>query len=185
MHTKYCFKVLSWLRDDQLTGPSAHLRDRPSSQKKQKKKEVFLITFDLADLAVLRFAAMVATWFVKVQIATSVAMRVLEMFFTPLPSICFPILLRCCSFAPACRSQHSVATPCNLMHPHDVHDVQTDTGADPGHAASPGYQVEGLGAVDCIHTTVVHWHDSDADHKKDCCHGDAVCHIGPGWLGVS
>lgn len=71
------------------------------------------------------------------------------------------------------------------MHPHDVHDVQTDTGADPGHAAPPGHQVEGLGAIHRVHAAVVDRHDGDADHEKDNCHGDAVCHIGPGRLGIS
>lgn len=71
------------------------------------------------------------------------------------------------------------------MHPHDVHDVQADTGADPGYTATPGHQVEGFSAIDRVHTTVVDWHDSDADHEKNDCHGNAICHVGPGGLGVT
>lgn len=71
------------------------------------------------------------------------------------------------------------------MHPHNVHDVQADTGADPGYTATPGHKVEGLGAVDRIHTTVVDWHDGDSDHEKDYCHGNAICHVGPRGLGIT
>lgn len=81
--------------------------------------------------------------------------------------------------------QHFVAAAGNLVHPHDVHDVQADTGADPGYAAAPGHQVEGLGAIDCIHAAVVDRHDGDADQEKDYGHGDAVRHVGPRGLGVS
>ena len=70
------------------------------------------------------------------------------------------------------------------MHPHNVHNVQADAGADPGYSATPGHQVKGLRAVDSAHAAVVDWHDSDADHEKHRCHGDAVCHVGPGGLGV-
>lgn len=70
------------------------------------------------------------------------------------------------------------------MHPHNVHDVQADAGADPGYSAAPGHQVKGFRAVDRVHATVVDRHDSDADHEKHRCHGDAVRHIGPRGLGV-
>lgn len=70
------------------------------------------------------------------------------------------------------------------MHPHNVHDVQADAGADPGYSAAPGHQVKGFRAVDSVHATVVDWHDGDADHKKDRRHGDAIGHIGPRGLGV-
>lgn len=100
--------------------------------------------------------------------------------------ICLPILLRwCAAFAPVSRAQHLVAAAADLMHPHDVHDVQADTGADPSHAATPGHKVEGLSAIDCIHTTVIDWHDGDADHEKDYCHGNAICHVGPRRLGIT
>lgn len=71
------------------------------------------------------------------------------------------------------------------MHPHDVHDVQADTGADPGYTATPGHLVEGLSAIDCVHADVVDWHDGDADHEKDYCHGNAIRHVGPGGLGIT
>lgn len=53
------------------------------------------------------------------------------------------------------------------MHPHNVHDVQADAGADPSYAAAPRHEVKGLRAIDCAHATVVDRHDSDADHEKD------------------
>lgn len=71
------------------------------------------------------------------------------------------------------------------MHPHDVHDVQADAGADPGHAAAPGHQVVGLGAVDRVHAAVVNWHDGDTDQEEDHRHGDAVGHVGPRGLWVA
>ncbi len=71
------------------------------------------------------------------------------------------------------------------MHPHNVHDVQADTGADPGYTATPGHQVEGFSAVDRVHTTVVNWHDGNADHEKDYCHGNAIRHVWLGGLGIT
>lgn len=71
------------------------------------------------------------------------------------------------------------------MHPHNVHDVQADTGADPGYTASPGYQVEGLGPVDGVHATIVDGHDRDTDHEKNHCHGDPIHHVGSGGLGIT
>lgn len=105
--------------------------------------------------------------------------------FLPLSLIHLPVLLRSAGFPPPCRAQHLVAASGDLVHPHDVHDVQADAGADPGDAASPGHQVEGVGAVDWVHTTVVHWHDGDADKEKDHCHGDTIHHVGPGRFGVT
>lgn len=99
------------------------------------------------------------------------------------PLIRLPILVRCPGIA--CRAQHLVAATSNLMHPHNVHDVQADTGADPGYTPTPGHQIEGLSAIDCIHTTVVDWHDSDADHEKDYCHGNTICYVGPGGLWIT
>lgn len=104
---------------------------------------------------------------------------------TLVPLIRLSILLRCAGFALACRAQHPVAAAGDLMHPHNVHDVQADTGADPGYTTTPGHQVVGLGAVDHIHTTVVDRHDGDADHEKDYCHGDAIRHVGPRGLGIT
>lgn len=104
---------------------------------------------------------------------------------TLVPLIRFPVLLRCAGFAPACWAQHLVAAAGNLMHPHNVHDVQADTGADPGYTATPGHQVEGLSAVDCTHTTVVDGHDGDADHEKDYCHCNAIRHVWPRGLGIT
>lgn len=104
---------------------------------------------------------------------------------TLIPLIRFPILLRCAGFAPVSRAQHLVAAAGDLMHPHNVHDVQTDTGADPSYAAAPRHEVEGLSAIDCIHTTIVERHDGNADHEKDYCHGNAICHVGPRGLGIT
>lgn len=55
------------------------------------------------------------------------------------PLIRLSILLRCAGFFLACRMQHFVAATGNFMHPHYVHDVQADTGADPGYTATPGH----------------------------------------------
>lgn len=88
-------------------------------------------------------------------------------FDTLVPLIHLPILVRRSNFALACCSQHLVAATCYFMHPHNVHDVQADTGADPGYPASPGQQVKGLGAIDSIHATVVDWHYGNTDHKED------------------
>lgn len=71
------------------------------------------------------------------------------------------------------------------MHPHYVHNVQADAGADPGYTTTPWHQVEGLSAIDRIHATVVDWHDTDADEEKHHCHGNAICHVGPGGLGIT
>lgn len=71
------------------------------------------------------------------------------------------------------------------MHPHNVHDVQADAGADPGHAAPPGHKVEGLGAIHHVHTDVVDRHDGDADKEKDCCHDNTVRHVGPGGFRIT
>lgn len=101
------------------------------------------------------------------------------------PLIRLPILLRGAGFAPVCRTQHFVAAAGNLMHPHNVHDVQADAGADPGDTATPGHQVKSVSAIDRVHTTVVDWHDSDADHEKNECHGNAICHVGPGGLRIT
>lgn len=140
-----------------------------------------------------RYGAMEAAWHVRVRTASrpfsSVVTLSLSWHFlatvTLSPLIRLPVLLRCASFAPACWAQHLVATAGNLVHPHDVHYVQAYTGADPGYTASPGHQVVGLGAVNRVHAAVVDWHDGDADHEKDYCHGDAVCHVGPRGLGIT
>lgn len=95
------------------------------------------------------------------------------------------ILLRLSGVALACWTQNFVAAARDLVHPHNVHDVQADAGADPGYTATPRHQVEGFRAIDGIHASVVDWHDSDADHEKHCCHGDAICHIGPRGLGIT
>lgn len=125
----------------------------------------------------------------KLLVASALRVTSFSGVFSPMTPlfglIRLPILLRWASFTLACRAQHFVAAAGNLMHPHNVHDVQADTGADPGYTATPGHQVEGLSAVDCIHATVVDWHDSDADHEKDYCHGNPVCHVGPGGLGIT
>lgn len=104
---------------------------------------------------------------------------------TPVPLIHLAVLLWRASFAAARRTQHFVAATSDLMHPHDVHDVQADTGADPGYTATPGHQVEGFGAIDRIHTAVVDRHDSDANHEKDHCHGNAVRHVGSRGLRIT
>lgn len=96
----------------------------------------------------------------------------------------FAVLLRLRCFAAAGGTQNFVAAARDLVHPHHVHDVQADAGADPGDAAPPGHQVKGFRAVDGEHATVVDRHDSDADQEKHRCHGDAVRHIGPRGLGV-
>lgn len=96
----------------------------------------------------------------------------------------FAVLLRLPGFALARRTQHFVAAARDLVHPHHVHDVQADAGADPGDSATPGHQVKGFRAVDGVHAAVVDRHDSDADHEKHRRHGDAVRHIWPRGLGV-
>lgn len=95
------------------------------------------------------------------------------------------VFLRCHGLGAARRVQHSVAAAGDLVHPHDVHDVQADAGADPGHAAAPGHQVVGLGAVDSVHAAVVDRHDGDADQEEDHRHGDTVGHVGPRGLWVA
>lgn len=97
----------------------------------------------------------------------------------------FAVLLRLPGVALPRRTQNSVAAARDLVHPHNVHDVQADAGADPGYPATPRHQVEGFRAVDRIHATVVDRHDSDADHEKHHRHGDAVRHVGPRGLGVT
>lgn len=75
--------------------------------------------------------------------------------------------------------QHPVAPAGDLVHPHDVHEVQADAGADPGGAAAPGNPVESLRAVDGAHAAVVHGHDGNAHQEEDPRHGHAVDHVGP------
>ena len=101
------------------------------------------------------------------------------------PLICLPILLRRAGFPPVSRAQHPVAATGDLLHPHDVHDIQADAGADPSYAAPPRHKVEGLRAIDCVHATVVDGHDGDAYHEKHDCHDNAICHVGPRGLGVT
>lgn len=101
------------------------------------------------------------------------------------PLLRLAVFLRCDGLGVARRVQHSVAAAGDLVHPHDVHDVQADAGADPSHAATPGHQVVGLGAVDRVHAAVVDRHDGDADQEEDHRHGDAVGHVGPRGLWVA
>lgn len=164
----------------------------PAFQK--KKKTVSSHYIQPCNVTSPRCATSEAARHVRVQSAarqrteSDIVLSVLWRFGTTdtlVPLIRLSILLRCAGFAPVCRTQHLVAAAGNLMHPHNVHDVQADTGADPSHAASPGHKVEGLSAIDCIHTTVVDWHDGDADHEKDYCHSNAICHVGPGGLGIT
>lgn len=83
------------------------------------------------------------------------------------------------------RAQHLVTATRNLVHPHDVHDVQTEAGEDPGPTATKWDAVEGLGAVDGIHAAVVEWHDGDPHQEEDGCHQHPIGDVGPGGFRVT
>lgn len=71
------------------------------------------------------------------------------------------------------------------MHPHDIHDVQTDAGKDPGTAATEWHPIEGLRAVYRVHTAIVNRHDCDAHHEKHKCHEHAVGDVESGGFRVT
>lgn len=82
-------------------------------------------------------------------------------------------------------AQNLIAAAGNLMHPHDVHDVQTDAGKDPSAAATERHPIEGLRAVDGVHTAVVNRHDCDAHHEKHSRHEHAVGNVESGGFRVT
>lgn len=101
-----------------------------------------------------------------------------------LRSIAFSILLDLWFGLPT-GAQDFEAAASNFMHPHDVHDVQTDAGEDPSAAATEGDVVEGIGAVHGAHPAVVYWHNGDPDHEKHECHQYPISHVGLGDFGVT
>lgn len=106
-----------------------------------------------------------------------------QMLF-PLGSIGFPILLDLGFGLPTGAQDFDAATS-DFMHPHDVHDVQTDAGEDPSAAATEGDFVEGIGAVHGAHPAVVYWHNGDPDQEKHDRHQYPISHVGLGDFGVT
>lgn len=82
-------------------------------------------------------------------------------------------------------AQDLIATASNLMHPHDVHDVQTDAGKDPCAAAAERHPIEGLRAVYSVHTAVVNRHDRDSHHEEHDRHEHAVGNVESGGFRVT
>lgn len=86
---------------------------------------------------------------------------------------------------PSGRAHDLVAAAGDLMHPHDVHDIQRDAGDDPGSAAFRRDAVKGFGAVHRPHAAVVEGHDGDANQEEDQGHCHPVSDVGLGGLGVT
>lgn len=82
-------------------------------------------------------------------------------------------------------AQNLIAAARDLMHPHDVHDVQTDAGKDPGTAATERHAIECLCAIYRVHTAVVNRHDCDAHHEKHSRHQHTVGNVEPGGFRVT
>lgn len=81
--------------------------------------------------------------------------------------------------------QDSVAAASDLVHPHDVHDVQTDAAEDPGTAAAERDAVVGVCAIDGVHAGVINRHDGDPYHEKDQRHQHTVGNVELGGFGVA
>lgn len=150
-------EVVSWLIDGQLGGPLTYISQPVSN---------------------------VCTWFPSSSSVHSVSLRCYSHVESTL-LIRFPIFLQGLHFAFLCWAEHLVAAPRYFVHPHDVHNVQADTGADPGHTPAPRHQVEGRSAVHGVHPAVVHRDDSNADHEKHHSHSNTIRHVGSRGLGIS
>lgn len=77
------------------------------------------------------------------------------------------------------------AAPEDPVHPHEVHDVQTDAGDDPGTSGSRWESVERLGTNHATHLTVIQRDDHDPDQEERECHGYSVNQAWSGDLVVT
>lgn len=99
-------------------------------------------------------------------------------------SLCLAVFL-CSTLALSAGAQHFITSPGDLVHPHEVHDIQAYAGADPGTAATQGDPVEGVGAIDRVHAAVVERHDADPHQEEHHRHHHPVRHVGLGGFGVT
>lgn len=71
------------------------------------------------------------------------------------------------------------------MHPHNIHDIETEATEDPGNARPCCESVKGLCAVHAVHLAVVDWNDCDPHEKEGGSHGYSISKAGFGKLVVA